>query len=238
MTGAIIGDLAAWTWENDKEVFYNLLVSENARLSECGLCMLTVFATGRNQYDFPLFQKEFNAMILAHRKDVSCSQEWSRFMDSGCKVFNEKVLDRIYAACLVLAGWQPDSGEMATSLAESLGMDKKGFYASSFANVISKLGEGCPKKHIVNYMADGDKRLQFILRWHENHGSQDIDLLGHLNYAWRCFQYSWDFTSAIHEAMRCPDCFDRHLVGMLTGAIAEAMYGCTFRFLKNKYCDH
>lgn len=33
MLGAIIGDLAAWTWENDHESFYPKLVSQEAKLS-------------------------------------------------------------------------------------------------------------------------------------------------------------------------------------------------------------
>lgn len=37
MVGAVIGDLAAWTWEHDRECFYNKLVSEDARLSCYGL---------------------------------------------------------------------------------------------------------------------------------------------------------------------------------------------------------
>jgi len=36
MLGAIIGDLAAWTWEHDKEAFNKYLISENAKLSEYG----------------------------------------------------------------------------------------------------------------------------------------------------------------------------------------------------------
>lgn len=34
MLGAVIGDLAAWTWENDHECFYPQLVSREAGLSE------------------------------------------------------------------------------------------------------------------------------------------------------------------------------------------------------------
>ena len=40
MIGAIIGDLAAWTWENDHERFYPSLISEKAVLSEYGLSVL------------------------------------------------------------------------------------------------------------------------------------------------------------------------------------------------------
>ena len=40
MLGAIIGDLAAWTWDNDHECFYPQLVSPQARLSEYGRTLL------------------------------------------------------------------------------------------------------------------------------------------------------------------------------------------------------
>lgn len=40
MIGTIIGDLAAWTWENDHEKFYPSLISEKALLSEFGLSVL------------------------------------------------------------------------------------------------------------------------------------------------------------------------------------------------------
>ena len=54
MIGAIIGDLAAWTWENDYEKFYLSLISEKALLSEFGL---SVLATA-DALDFNLFMNE------------------------------------------------------------------------------------------------------------------------------------------------------------------------------------
>lgn len=54
MIGAIIGDLAAWTWENDHEKFYLSLISEKALLSEYGL---SVLATA-DALDFNLFMNE------------------------------------------------------------------------------------------------------------------------------------------------------------------------------------
>lgn len=54
MIGAIIGDLAAWTWENDHEKFYPFLISEKALLSEFGL---SVLATA-DALDFNLFMNE------------------------------------------------------------------------------------------------------------------------------------------------------------------------------------
>ena len=40
MLGAIIGDLAAWTWENDHTSFYPQLVSQEAELSDYAHALL------------------------------------------------------------------------------------------------------------------------------------------------------------------------------------------------------
>lgn len=37
MVGAVIGDLAAWTWEHDREWFYKQLVSPRAKMTGYGL---------------------------------------------------------------------------------------------------------------------------------------------------------------------------------------------------------
>lgn len=51
MIGTIIGDLAAWTWENDHEKFYPSLISEKALLSDFGLSVLaTADALGYNLF--------------------------------------------------------------------------------------------------------------------------------------------------------------------------------------------
>ena len=40
MLGAVLGDLAAWTWENDHECFYPKLVSREAGLLEYAHALL------------------------------------------------------------------------------------------------------------------------------------------------------------------------------------------------------
>ena len=42
MLGLIIGDLAALTWQHDKETFYNKLISPQADLSEFGKEALSI----------------------------------------------------------------------------------------------------------------------------------------------------------------------------------------------------
>ena len=43
MIGAVIGDLAAWTWEHDRKCFYERLVSSEAKLSGYGLLPITLW---------------------------------------------------------------------------------------------------------------------------------------------------------------------------------------------------
>lgn len=43
MIGAIIGDLAAWTWEHNQECFYKQLVSPDAKFSGYGMLALELW---------------------------------------------------------------------------------------------------------------------------------------------------------------------------------------------------
>ncbi len=45
MIGVIIGDMAAWTWEHDKDSFYKRLASPDANLSGYGLLLLSMWQT-------------------------------------------------------------------------------------------------------------------------------------------------------------------------------------------------
>ena len=77
MIGAIIGDLAAWTWENNHEKFYLSLISEKALLSEYGL---SVLATA-DALDFNLFMNEaeyqeyIRSWFCVVNDDVVCYSE-------------------------------------------------------------------------------------------------------------------------------------------------------------------
>ena len=43
MIGAVIGDLAAWTWEHDRQCFYDRLLSPKAQLSGYGLLPIIMY---------------------------------------------------------------------------------------------------------------------------------------------------------------------------------------------------
>ena len=94
--------------------------------------------------------------------------------------------------------------------------------------ILRRLNEGSSKDEAVtdipgdifNYYASGS-----VHSWR--------NLLEYTTFAWRCFYYSFDFTSALHNAAKCPA--NRHLAMVLTGAFADAMYGSGYSMTKMKY---
>ena len=73
------------------------------------------------------------------------------------------------------------------------------------------------------------KGIRHEWQWKENQSVLDL-----LMRAWDCFYNSFDFGSAIHNAVRYPNSNTR-LLASLTGLIAEAMYGCRSYFVKEMF---
>ena len=63
--------------------------------------------------------------------------------------------------------------------------------------------------------------------------NEQSSILGILIRAWGAFYSSYDFGSALHRAMELPG--DRHLNGILVGALADAMSGSDRYMVKAKY---
>lgn len=210
MLGAIVGDLAAWTYENDKERFYSSLTTKEALLSPFGK---TAYETAVWSLD----RKEGELIHLCPEK------HW------GPLVHADNLI-----RCATLA-WTTD---IPFNLFESdFGIfydDKEGWYAGRIiVELINGLHHGKTKKGVLQHgMGETFQSLKSGWEWKIIKPYQG--LLIYLMRAWDCFEKSWDFTSAIHNAAKWEN-VDRHLLCCLTGALAEAMYGCEFNFLKKKY---
>ena len=112
--------------------------------------------------------------------------------------------------------------------------DKEEMYAGNIiVELIRSLHIGHSKKEALSGHF-GNIFAQMKASWQWKVSKPTDGLLTYLMRAWYCFETAWDFTSAIHNAARWPD-VDRHLLCSLTGALAEAMYGCEYRLLKEKY---
>lgn len=105
---------------------------------------------------------------------------------------------------------------------------KQEYYGSYILTILRRLREGKTKDEAIEGIPD------CVFNYYEpGHGHHLMYYLDYTTFAWRCFYYSFDFTSAIHNAMKCKG--DRHLAAFLTGAFAEAMYGCSNIITKRKY---
>lgn len=213
MIGAIAGDLAAWTYENDKEVFYSSLTSTYAELSPLGEAVLATAMWAINYRD--------GAQL--------------RYGSEGDKFFIRHGARLIQLATLHWIFDHPNS--LFVSDVTPFYDDKEGIYAANIiAEIIPGLRNGKTKAEILS---DGFGKTFNDLKssWQWQTVTERDGLLTYLMRAWDCFEKAWDFTSAIHNAARWEG-VDRHLLCSLTGAIAEAMYGCEYRLLKKKYGEN
>lgn len=232
MTGAVIGDLAAWTWEHDRECFYQKLVSPKAKLSGYGLLPVTMW---------PMIHD--GGVLLKHRLYMVCGKALAHAPAAGIEIpvdwhkwgltdydkaipFGLKVV--LIMSAVIDSGYLLESRQKEIHWSSFFHGGKQEGYASMMMTILRRLNEGTTKddavvnipKPVINYYPSGE-----VHAWH--------DLLEYVTFAWRCFYYSWDFTSALYNAAKCPA--NRHLAMMLTGAFAEAMYGCTYSMTKQKF---
>lgn len=224
MLGAIIGDLAAWTWENNHEAFYPRLVSDNAKLSEYGLSVLAYapITTRGDKPDWRIYGKDYNREVLTGNRDCAdVSALWSRWIANDDPIIPYEVKRPLVTAAIICAGWVDNSRDVALDWVRGFHCGKQEYYAAQLSEVIAKLHDGKTKKDAAENLALPNFSAP--------------EYLYYIRFAWNCFAKSWDFTSAIHNAIKCEG--DKHLAAVLTGAIAEAMYGCRHLLLKKKYCS-
>lgn len=209
MYGAIIGDLAAWTYEHHVAQFYSRLVAEDAELSDEGRIasiMLRDMDTHGNVGVPRSFQTGDRETI-----DV-VSADYGRLpFEKG-----DSKEDCIAGVCDYFKD-EPDNGQM--------------YALRILTSICYDLWHGATKKEAL--LSHEGKQLKQILDSCDIHTIPDSKakvLAIYLARAWDCFEKSWDFTSALHNAVKWDG--DRHLTCMLTGAIAGAMYGYYFIFKK------
>lgn len=204
MNGAILGDLAAWTWEQDKDLFFRKLVSSEASPSK-------------------MMKKMMMADTLAQVRGSDIKVHESL----GMRISPEATVLRAIAI-----GWLYDTEAETASAYQEYGFiyDKEDWYAGAFMwKLIFALRHGASKKDaLMVENVSSFKGFVEDISWNEQ-----SSILGILIRAWGAFYSSYDFGSALHRAMELPD--DRHLNGILVGALADAMYGSDRYMVKDKY---
>lgn len=205
MNGAILGDLAAWTWEQDKDLFFRKLVSSEASPSKMMKEMLLMADT----------------LALERGCDINVHE---------CLGKRQSPVATMMRAIVI--GWLFDTEAETASAYQKYGFiyDKEDWYAGAFMwKLIFALRHGASKKDaLMVENVSSFKGFVEDISWNEQ-----SSILGVLIRAWGAFYSSYDFGSALHRAMELPG--DRHLNGILVGALADAMYGCDRYMVKAKY---
>lgn len=212
MIGAFIGDLAAWTWTNNHDKFYPLLISDVAQKSTYSDIMLF---TAKTIVENPSITRgDFIRMHQYH------------FGQGNAKVNAEYDLLRS-----IIIGWLFDEGDISHTIHTfCLCDDKEELYASHFmASLICKLRHGVTKRDAAQVSFCGTFR-SFTK---EEHWKTGDGVLGYLVRAWMSFYDAFDFGSSIHNAVKKQGNVTFNCI--LAAAIADAMYGCENYFVKKQY---
>ncbi len=210
MLGALIGDLAAWTWVNEHDSFYPKLVSDNALLSVYGHALLR--AASRN-------------VVTDSSVDISPSGSPT----DGLRYYGQWLMWHVVSA------WTDDDMDADCTTPKDLphfySVGEEEEYARLFlTKIIKKLRTGATKAETLDSIRQFNG-LTGHRDWKTAKGDESI--LSHLFRAWDCFYRGFDLTSCLHNAQAWSG--DRELLSVLTGAIAGTMYGSDYMYLKEKY---
>lgn len=234
MLGGLYGDLAADTYLRDPNIFYERLFDDKAVLSEYGLSILATYkfvtqAKSKTEDWREMFDIARRIITEADYKVASVSDRakaWANEYFAMCyPTASGMYLDRLatfYGISDTIAneGW---------AIAD-IHSDKAEGYANIFmGEIIRSLRNGLSKDETYAQMNPVFKDCLRNWNWKELE-----DPISLLIRAWDCFYNSFDFGSAIHNAVRYPNSYTRQIAS-LTGLIAESMYGCTIYYKKKQF---
>ena len=233
MIGAIIGDLAAWTWENDHERFYPSLISEKAVLSEYGLSVLAT--SDALDYNPRMSSSEYQEYIrswfrIVDDEVVSLSDGAKEWVDKQDYNYNYSTMAIGIALVRSIPwAWFHDNIDANCNLIFEHAPEKEEWYALQFIRkMIFFLRNGFTKDEVYSELGDVFKGCRHDWDWRNQESP-----IPYVLRAWDAFYNAFDYGSSLHNAMKMKG--NKRLLGTLTGAIAEAMYGCRTYFVKKKY---
>lgn len=221
MVGALIGDLAAWTYEHDNDTFWKQLIPDGGRGAEPSV------------YGHALMRAASKNVLDVPGQDVSFIQESSEWNPKESLRFSGQWL-----MWQLMCAWD-DNKLNPVGMEVHSPIEKEEGYARMFViNLIRSLRAGKTKSEAY-HSEHSFEQLSKTWKWRtwQNVAGTDHEysLLTHIFRAWDSFYRGFDFTSSVHNAMKWDG--DRHLIACLTGAFADAMYGSEQSFIKKKYAN-
>ena len=231
MLGAVIADLAAWTWEHNRDCFWERLVSPEAKLSGYGVLALEMWPM---IHEGGIIYK--NRLYPVIGKALKHSAIWCDIPEDW-RIWGSDEYDKpipfdlkiaMISSALIDSGFLSEERQRQLNWKSFFNGGKQEYYATNIMIILRRLREGATKKEALKDLPE------CIFNWYKTGTPhQWNDYMEYITFAWRCFYYSFDYTSAIHNAMKCTG--NRHLAAFLTGAFAGAMYGSYYSMIKEKY---
>lgn len=216
MLGGLYGDLAADTYLRDKKAFYRELFDEQATLSQYGREILA------------------HAAVLGDENRFDANRAIQEYRKLGIDITKNNYEPDIIKLWTILfatsAWWHDEIFDNRETYFRPQPFEKEEGYFHRFINIlIPSLLHGDTKDEVYSKLGDVFRGIRHDWDWKNTEGG----MLSYLLRAWDCFYNSFDFGSAIHNAVKCVG--DTRLNATLTGMIAEAMYGCEQYYIKKKY---
>lgn len=199
MLGAVFGDLAAWTWEHDRECFYRKLVSDDASLSGYGLLPIVLWKTIHERgliHKSRLYVTIGKALMHARPAGIDIPESWRIW--GMCEYdrpipFDLKIA--LIMSTVIDSGYLSEKRQRELNWCSFFHGGEQEYYASMLMTILRRLNEGATKDESVvgipepafNYYPSGKEHS-----WH--------DLLEYITFAWRCFYYyfySWLFMDCL-----------------------------------------
>lgn len=231
MLGALIGDLAAWTYEHKRECFAKHAIHKNARFSETGFGILATCRIasdalrcpiGNSEYDYnKLLEKYLDTLhtTLGNYEIYDTQKFEKNYEYRMTPLLDDLILGSILNEGSRIRNLKIDEDCQGISVQQNewmtiLGADKPDLYNSQISLIIARLLNGLSKE-------DALKGTMFIkVQEGENNP------LGYVSLAWDYFEKSSDFWSAIENAVTRSQFPYTRRVTAIVGALADAMYGC------------
>ena len=143
MLGAIIGNMAAWTYRHDKDVFEPQLVSPEAKLSEVGLAVLAmdkIMRVLKPDVEWKKIVSTFRDVFPPQSNEVvTVALIWTEFL-KGTSYIPNRVKRVALLSTDIVPGWQDDPREAAFEWGRRFHGTKEEHYTEQIAKIISRLG--------------------------------------------------------------------------------------------------
>ena len=230
MLGALLGDLAACTFKQDRQCFERELVGDDAFFSDKGLMALATAdaLVVRDACTLPSFKEVVKLYFDSRDKDKVHFPKWFEFWcshnDSSYPYDSDEGM--ALPMCCIAA---PFDKKLSVSLNDHMLCGKAAGYAAHYFTSIIRMIKSGKSKHEI-YL---DERISMLPMWikEKSFGDDKYNAIYSLILAWIAFDLGYDFTSTIKHAARTSVYADTRVVTMLAATMAETYYNIDVRKL-------